>query len=142
MAKARAAESPVLELGVDYGGVSFGDATAKVSCSVGRRAISLAKADKTLCGRRLTGTIVAKPANWSADDQALPGLEDDIKVSGVFDVKRVGFGPKDVSFGLTFSKRDIDCGVLAEFAKRAGTLTVTQVADLDGDDTEEDGFDA
>jgi hypothetical protein len=139
MAKAKTAGTPLMEFGVDFGNVSVGDKTCRIKVSTGRKAVTLSRADKDICERRLTGTILAKPAGWRSDDQALPGMDEDTTIDGSFDVKGVSFTTKALSFGLTFNVNDVDVSRLATFAQRSGRLIVNEVGPLtDGEEEESD----
>jgi hypothetical protein len=140
------ARSKSLLLDVNFGGVSIGDAVARVGVRVARGpALPLAEADRCLCGKRLTGRI-RLGANGEAEGQKrMKGMRDAyLEIDGVFDVKRFGVGPKEISFGLAFSIGDIEVSDLAQFAKRSGRLEIDDVEELpegeeaDGDDDEAD----
>lgn len=128
MAKKKNADS-VLELEVAFGNVSIGDKTARVGISTERSQISISQADKNLCGRRLTGTILVH-ANENPDQTTMDGFADDIALPGIFDVKQIGITPKAVGFGLTFALAGLDVSQLAHFAKRNGKLIVNNVEDI------------
>lgn len=134
------AASSVIDVPVSFGGVSIGDKTARLGVSVDRNDLTLAQADKNLCGRRLTGTVVAKPPGDNADQGALPGLEDDTTLQGVFDVKRFGVDESAISFGLTFAVKGLDVASLAHFAKRNGRFQVFEVEAIP-DEANEEGSD-
>lgn len=137
MAKTKA-EPALLELGVDFKIVSVGDKTASVPVSFGRNALSLTKTVEHFCERRLTGCIIAKPAGWEGDEQALPGMEADTELHGTFDTAKVSVGGKSYGVNLSFKLNEIDVATIAEFAKRKGKLIVNEVAALpeneDGDE--------
>lgn len=117
------------QLFVTYGNLNVGDVTCRLALSVRRSQIAIATADRILCGKRLTGTILARAAG-GAGQESLPGLDDDRTLSGVFDVKGFGVTKKAVTFGLTFAIESIDVSEIAHFAKREGLLTVEHVEDL------------
>ena len=75
------------KLEAKFGKVSFGDKTASVTMQVPLDDISPAKLHKDICEHRLTGSINAKGSREDhADQQTLPGMEDDVTAKGVFDV--------------------------------------------------------
>jgi hypothetical protein len=130
---------PMIEIGVEYGNISIGEKTASVGVSFSRGQISLTKAAENFCERRLTGCIIAKPAGWNSDDQALPGMEEDVELHGVFDVASIRFTSKAFAVKLSFRLNEIDVSTIAEFAKRSGRLSVFEVADLPDGDEEGEG---
>lgn len=127
MAKIKTAVA--LEIPVFYGNVNIGDATARLGVSIDRRRMSLAQADKFLCGRRLTGTILAR-SSGGAEQQSLPGADDDTTIEGTFDAKSFSVKRKSILAGLTFSLADISVSDLGRFAQREGVLTIAEFADL------------
>lgn len=79
-------KSDVINLPVGYGDVRVGDKTCGIRASVSRDSFPLAQADKTLCERRITGRIIAKPAGWQSDQNAMPGIDiEDDEVSAIPD---------------------------------------------------------
>jgi hypothetical protein len=125
--KSKADSSFELDLPVSFLGVSIGDGTARVGVSVARPILSLSAADRSLCGRRLTGKIVLRPAGEDPNQTTLfDGV--DHEVSATFDVKRFGVSPKAFSFGLTFPLIEINVSELAVFAKKEGRLQVGEIA--------------
>lgn len=127
MAKAKTA---VLDVPCYFGNVSVGDATARVGVQIDRKELTLAQADKNLCGRRLTCRIVARLGGGQSDQDSLPGAEDDPVMDGVCDVKSISAKPKSIGAGLTFSLEEVDPATLCRFAQRNGRLTVTEIADI------------
>lgn len=140
MTKKKEKTTTVLDLPVSFGNVSIGDTTARLSVSVERPFLPLLEAGEHLCGRRLTGQVVARANGAESDQPLLPGLEDlDHQLSGIFDVSAFRCSPKLIAFGLTFALNGLDLSVLAHFAKRNGKLVVSEVSDLpegkdDGDE--------
>lgn len=127
---AAVATPPQLELPVVYGVVSFGDKTARIGLTVHRGNLTVTQADKLLVGRRLTCTILAR-STGHAGQESLPGFEEaDPVISGIADVKGIGVGPKNISFGLTFALDGLDNATLSHFSKREGVFTVTEIADI------------
>ncbi len=118
-----------MTLPVDFAGVSIGDGTCRVGIRIPRGELSLAKADKTLCGRRLTGRIVLTP-NGESPNQMY--MFEDLKheIRGTFDIKGYNVRPDWISCGLTFAMSEIDPRELASFAKRQGRLLVQGVTDI------------
>ena len=142
--KTKQPEAKVLDLEVAFGGVSIGDKTARIGVSVERSEISVTQADRNICGRRLTGAILARPNNDNPDQAVMDGFDDEINLTGIFDVKQIGITPKAVGFGLTFNLQGLDVANLAMFAKRGGHLKIDNVEDIpeaerNGDGGDEDG---
>lgn len=123
----------VLDLIVAFGNQSAGDKTARIGVTVSRGDLSLSKAEKNFCERRLRVCIVVKANGWQPDQPALPGMDEmseELELEAVFDVKRLSFDGDNISFGLTGALGDLDVGKLAKFAKRTGRLIVREVAEI------------
>lgn len=135
MAKSAVA-APALEIPVQYGDVSIGETTCRVGVVVARKDLTLAKADASVCGRRLVGRIVAVPGNGNPDQPQL--VTDEVAVEAAFDVKRVGFNKKVLSFGLTFSIESVKVEDLAHFARRAGRLVVDSIENIPEGEQDDD----
>lgn len=134
-------QTTVLDVPVEFGGVSIGDATARIGVRIDRSVMNINAADDIFCGHRLTGRVLL----GGTDDQ--PGqtkFVDDIdhQVDGTFDVKRIGVNAKQITTGLTFSLADVDIQELAKFSKGSGRLVVHDVGELPDDaaDDDEDGM--
>ncbi len=148
MATATAKKQPkpkaaFLELPVSFGGVSIGDKTARLGVSLERsESLTVAQADKSLCGCRLTGKVVARIGDAVGEQDPLPGLDaGDTVLDATFDVKQLSITPTSIGFGLTFAIKGLDVGELAHFAKRSGKLIVYEVAEIpeEREEEEEDG---
>lgn len=129
------------DIGCDFGGVSLGKETCRVGVKLERASITLADADASLCGKRLTGKLVVGGKQAAPGQAALPGMEDaGHEVAGVFDVKRFGVSASEISFGATFAMASVEPRDLAKLANSSGRLVVEQVDDIpdedDGDDDE------
>lgn len=128
---------PALDIPVEFGGVSIGQATARLGVRINRNVLNLIAADETFCGHRLDGVAVL----GGQDDQ--PGQQtfwEDLEhqVKGVFDVKRIGVSREQIVTGLTFSLSDIDVSELAKLSKGAGRLIIHTVMEIpDGQAFEE-----
>ena len=85
MAKTKTAAAST-DIAVAYGNVSIGDETARIGVNISRGQMSLAQMDKNFCGKRLTGTILAR-STGQAEQQSLPGVDSDLTITAVFDVK-------------------------------------------------------
>jgi ribosome modulation factor len=126
------------EISVEFGNVSIGDQTARLGIKIAREHLSLTDADRIFCGRRIWGLVgLGTPDN--PNQPRLPGMEDaQIVIEGAFETKQVGVRPNEYSLGLNFALKEIDVSELAKFAKRAGTVTVVSVKDLEHEDSVED----
>ncbi len=123
-----------LEIPVSFGNVSFGDHTASVSCKASRSNLSVTQADRSLCGKRLTGTILARPEGSGSDQPGLLGTDGDLEVAGVFDVDGFGVKTVNISFTVSFSLKDIDRATFSEFAKRNGRIEISEIASIDDEE--------
>lgn len=138
----------ILEVPVEYGNLNVGDDAISVKINVSRSALSLAKADKIFCGHRLTMSLYAQEDGADPDQGALPGMDCLMELTGIMvDSKSFHVKTKTIGIGLTFSRKDVDVGQLAKFAKKPGKVVVEAVAELpvkgqkDGDDDDDDGDD-
>ena len=121
---------PAIDLPVEFGTLSIGDGTTRLGVKISRTKMSLSAADKSLCGRRLTGKVMLIPGT---DDPDQTYLVDDMgkhEVESVFDVKRFSVGPEYIGCGLTFARLEIDCNELALFAKKQGRLVVDVIDEI------------
>lgn len=132
------AKKPELEIPVAFGNLNVGDKTARLGITISRGNMTPSKADKTLCGRRLSGKIVAVPEGVQAENEPLPGMEGDIEVKGIFDVKGFGVTSKHITAGLTFAIKGMDVAELAHFAKREGRVVVDKIEEIDEEEESEE----
>lgn len=108
---------------VTFGGVSIGDATARVGIVIDKKLINLKSADQLFCERRLTGKITLGVHDEDATQGKL--IDDaDHEVAGTFDVKGFRCSADYIGIGATFSLKEIDIAELAKFSKGAGRLVV------------------
>lgn len=140
-AKTRAKESEVRRFAVEFGGVSFGDTTARLGLTIDRGLMQIDQADKLLCGRRITGRIACIPAGTDPDQKELFESGENHEISGTFDCKRFGASPKQIGAGLVFSINDDELAALPHFAKRSGVLEIASVETVE-DDEQSDTVDA
>lgn len=127
---AKKKEESLLDLLVAFKGVSFGAKTARIGLSVDRNQLKLAAADKHLCDCRLTGTIIARPPGDNADQPRLPGMEEDIELTGVFDVKGFNVHADTIGFGLTIPLSGLDRDKFSNCAARNGRLMIVGVTEI------------
>lgn len=126
------------EIRVEFGNVSIGDQTARLGVKIAREMLPLTEADRMFCGRRVWGLVaLGQPDN--PDQKVLPTMEDaQIVIEGAWETKQLGVNPNAYSFGLNFKLKEINVSELATFAKRAGTMTIVSVQDLDHEATVDD----
>lgn len=136
-AKTIATDQEELNLLVDFQGVSIGDGTGRLGIKVSRNQLSLSKADRTLCGRRLAGRI-AVFANGESPEQTVMFEGARLEITATFDVKRFSVAPDWYSFGLTFPLLEIDCRELAGFAKKQGRILVDHIETIPSKSSEDD----
>jgi hypothetical protein len=129
----------VLDLPVEFKNVTIGDTKCSIGVKVGRTELKLGVADKNLCERRLNGSLIAKPRDQRADQATLPGVDDDTRVDGCFDVKSFKVSGDTIDFSLSFAIKDVEIEALAHFAKKMGRLQVYGVSAIpNGKDEEEE----
>jgi hypothetical protein len=126
------------EIHVKWGSVNIGEETARVGVTISRANITVGEVDKKLCGKRLSGTIVARANGAQAGQASLPGADDDVKMKGTWDVKGFSASLKNISMGFTFRLASIDVGDLSRFAKREGVAIISGAEDLPEDEQEEE----
>lgn len=129
------AVQPVLEIPVEFGGVSIGQATARLGCRIARAHLNIVAADEAFTGHRLTGKVLL----GQRDD--MPGQEtmfdSDFEVEATFDVKGIRVTTDTIATGLTFSLNDIDIAELAKFSRGSGKLIVYSVGEIPDDAPDE-----
>lgn len=132
-----------LDVPVQFGGVSIGESTARLSMKVPRNTLPLEEADSAFCERRLTGRIVLGKANDSPGQATM--FETDVSVDATFDIHRFGVSAENYTTGATFKLKEIEVGELARFSKGSGRLIVDDIADIPADvveDEEDDDTDS
>jgi len=128
----------LLDVGVDFGGVSVGADTASIGVGIPRESIALEDADDILCGHRLVGDLV----KGCRDDQTAQAklLNDmELLIHGAFDVKRIGVSPERITARLSFSRKDVAVNDIADLSNTAGRLRIAEVGELPGDDDNDEG---
>lgn len=129
-------KAKALTIPCSFGDVSIGEATCRIGVNVARSALKLNVADAQVCGKRLVGSIVSLPGNDNPEQGQL--IKDEITVGAAFDVKRVSFNKKFISFGLTFSIESVNIEDLAHFAKRAGRIEADDIQDIPAEEKTDD----
>ena len=125
----QAKQNSVTTVPVKFSGVSIGAGTARIGIKIERSKLDLARADELLCGRRLSGRIVVTQ-DEDADQQRLFAGKNELHA--VFDSKRFGANPNEITAGLTFNLSDVETQFdsLGHFANRSGALQIDEVAVL------------
>lgn len=126
----------VLELPVEFGNISIGSETAKLSVKINKERLNINAAEELLCGRRLSGSVQLGGADDSNGQSKL--FEVDVTVDGTFDIHRFGVGPKEYTSGLTFKIAEIEIGDLAQFSKGKGRLLVESNIEIPHDVADDD----
>jgi len=108
----------------EFGGVSIGDATARVALRIDRSKITVNQADETFVGHRLGVTLQLGRQHDEGQGEL---FESELEFAGVADCKRIGANSTAISTSLQFSLGDIDVRELAKFAKGQGALVIASV---------------
>jgi hypothetical protein len=128
-------ESDVLDLIVSYGNMSAGDKSARIGVSMARDRLTLPRAEKQFCEKRLACCLVMSADGSHPDQGHLNGMDaDEIELEAVFDVKSIRFTADEISFGLTGALGSLDVGKLAKFAKKQGRLIVNDSTEIPEED--------
>lgn len=120
------ATSNVLDIPVEFGGVSIGQQTAKLGLKISREVLNINAADEALCGRRVTGRVGVGGAGDSPGQMYLIDDMEDV-INATFDIHRFGVTPDNYTSGLTFKLKEIEIGILARFSKGAGRLVIENI---------------
>ena len=135
--KTPAANSSVLDVPVEFGGLSIGDVTARIGVRIDREQMNIIAADECFTGKRLS-VVVSLGSSDPEQKELFKGRS--FEVTGSVDVKRLGVTASQFSAGLTFNLESIDVATIAKFSKGKGRLKVFEVATLpDGHETEDHG---
>lgn len=124
-----------IDLPVSFGGVSIGESTARLAMKIDRQHLRITRADKLLCGRRLTGKVELGGNEDSPSQTTM--FEKEMSVDATFDIHRFGVTETHFTTGATFKLKEIAVGDLAKFSKGAGRLVVDEVIDIPADVVEE-----
>lgn len=122
-------EPAVLDVPVEFGGVSIGLATARLGIKIDRSVLNIVAADEIFCGHRLSGRVIK---GRSGDSPGQMGLVDDIDeyLDAIFDVKNMSVTASAIGTGFTFSRADVDIETLSKMAKGSGRLVIRDVGDI------------
>lgn len=128
-----------LKIPVAFGGVSIGEETASLGCTVERNSLNLDEADEHFSGKQLDALIQVLAKDVDKDQQELPGMEPSHPlITCIAGVKRFGCNAKKLTFRLQFTLESIDVEELAHFAKRNGQLSCKVIADLAAEPEDDD----
>ena len=127
-----------LNVAVQFRGVSLGMEKARLGLRFQRAHLTIAQAEKFLCGARLRLTAILES---DGQGELLPNAR--LKIESVADSQRYSAGPNDLSAGLTFNRKDVDLTALCAFMGKSGTLAAERIGDAgEGETTEIDGENA
>ncbi len=118
----------ILDIPVQYGGISIGQNTARISMKVSREALNIVAADEVFCDRRLTGLLQLGGADDSQGQTSF--IDPDVELTGAFDVHRFSASTQWYSTGATFSLKEVVLMDLARFSKGSGRLKVFETGDI------------
>ena len=98
------------QVSVSFGSVTITDKIAVLPIAISRLQLTLEEADRLLCGRQLTASILARPEGAQSTQEALPGLEGegDVELLNVFDVARFNVTPTRFKASLIFRLKEVD----------------------------------
>jgi hypothetical protein len=127
-------QSDTVTIPVSFGNVSCGDKTCRIGVTVDRSVLSVSKAEKMFCERRIIGSLVNQEQEHNPDQGRLPGMENEPhQLDAIFDVKGISISGDTISFNLTFLLGSLGSDKLlslVKFAKRAGKLVVDHADDI------------
>lgn len=129
------ANSSVLDVPVEFGGLSIGDVTARIGVRIDREHMNIVAADECFTGKRLS-VVVSLGSSDPEQRELFKGRT--FEVTGSVDVKRLGVTSDQFSAGLTFNLESIDVATIAKFSKGKGRLKVFEVAALPDDHASEE----
>lgn len=130
-------KDPMLVLPCTWGNASIGLTVNRIAVKIVRSALSLSKADKEICGKRLRMNIVAAAGNANPEQEAIPGAEAESNAEVVVDIKSGGWSKRYINFGLTFDKDGMPGEKLEEFAGRAGRIEVMEIGAIPDGEVDE-----
>lgn len=131
MAKKKQQSTIIADVPVQFGGVSIGQHTAKLSFKITRESLTLESADELFCERRLTGKIQLGGQEDSPQQGKL--FNCDVSIDGSFDIHRFGVTSDAYTTGATLKLKEIDIALLAKFSKGAGRIIVLEAQEIPED---------
>ena len=142
--KAKAKDELSLDVPVKYGRFGTGDHSAAISVQIDRAQMGYAQAEHFLCGSRLAATLVLD-AHAGKDvenqEQFAQASTVEATLSATIDIPSFRATPRRFTAQLSFARKEVDLGQLAQFAERAGRLGGYRLGPSGGkkDDEHEDG---
>ena len=129
-------EQAVLDVPVEFGGVSIGLATARLGIKIDRSVLNIIAADEIFCGHRLSGRVIK---GRSGDSPGQTSFTDDLDeyLDAIFDVKNMSVTASAIGTGFTFSRADVDIETLSKMAKGSGRLVIRDVTDIPEEERED-----
>ena len=109
-----------------FGGVAFGDTTARVGVVIFRDTMKLTEADKYFSGSRLT---IQLESTGAIHGDGTPSKNVTAEHSGTVDIKSFAANRKRFSFGLTFNldgMGETEKNSLRKFAKTGGKFIILE----------------
>lgn len=134
--KKQEAPVPTLDIPVQFGGVSIGQATAKLSMKIERKFVKIQTADDAFCGRRIKGRIQLGGGNDQPGQQKF--IETDLQIEGSFDIHRFGVTADHFTTGATFKLKEIDISDFAQFSKGSGRLIAEGIENIPDDSVDDE----
>lgn len=132
----------IADVPVQFGGVSIGESTARLSMKIRRSALDLTAADELFCARRLSGKMQLGGEDDLPDQGKL--FEANLTIAASFDIHRFGVTEEAYTTGATVKLNEVDIADLAKFSKGNGRFLIFESIeipdDIEGD--EEDGENA
>lgn len=126
-------QQTVLDIPVEYGGVSIGAATARIGIKIDREVLNIVAADDIFCGHRLSGRLIKGRNGDSPGQQTLMDDADDF-LDAIFDVKNMSVTADKIGTGFTFCRADVDTNTLSNMAKGSGRILIRDVRDIPDDE--------
>lgn len=115
------------KLEVHFGAVVIGTSVS-IPITIPRSAkIDLADIDALFTGRRLTGSIVARPEKAHAGQNGLFGADGDLTIEGEFDARKYGGSAKEFSTTLILHAQRFEA---LKFRNRNGLLVIDAIGEI------------
>lgn len=130
MAKSKTKATYEIEIPVTFGDASIGDGTFGVGFTIDRKKLMFTQAEKYFVGKRLSGTLVARAGEAQADQPSFEQADNDVTLTGSFDIKGIRIGPKKWSGKFTFNSESANAEALAHLVKRQGMALIEETEAL------------
>ena len=133
-------QNEILEVNVQFGGISFGDQTARLGISFDRGDFKVCSAEKFMVGARLR--IVAIPGVRDATAfRQLELMDAGKRVQADVDCKQYTGGSHAFKSGLTFNVSSVDQTALLALRKKQGRISLERIGSCDDEDEDDDEMD-